>query len=112
MRSPLRGQGDGVSVVERLQESRGPFLAALGLPSEGLGERLSFEPDLERAVERADLVQEQGPEKIDFTRDLWARVERAAPSGALLLTSTSGLPASEQGEHMQDPSRLLVGHPF
>ena len=93
-------------------EQIAPTLGALGLPSEGLGERLSFEPDLERALERADLVQEQGPEQIDFKRELWARVERAVPAGALLLTSTSGLPATEQARDMHDPSRLLVGHPF
>ena len=27
---------------------------------------LSFEPDLQRAVARADLIQENGPERIDF----------------------------------------------
>jgi len=82
------------------------------LPSESLDKNLGFEPDLERAVAKADLVQENGPERSEFKQQLWARVERAAPKDALLLSSSSGRPATEQALEMKDASRLLVGHPF
>ena len=75
-------------------------------------ERLSFEPDLERAVADADVVQENGPERIDFKRDLWKRIAAAAPAHALLLSSSSALPASAQARDMAAPERMLIGHPF
>jgi ketoreductase RED1 len=93
-------------------ERFGATLAALGLPSEGLTARLEFEPDLERSIEGSDVVQENGPENIDFKPQLWARVERIAGNHALLLSSTSGHPATSQARNMTDPGRLLVGHPF
>lgn len=89
-----------------------PTLHALGLPSEKLERHLSFEPDLERAVAAADVVQENGPERIDFKQELWVRIERAAPRHALLLSSSSAKTATEQSRDMADASRLLVGHPF
>jgi len=89
-----------------------PSLRALGLPTDDLARHLRFEPDLERAVEGADVVQENGPERVEFKQELWVRVERAAPRHALLLSSSSARPATEQGRDMKDASRLLVGHPF
>lgn len=89
-----------------------PVLAALGLPTAGLDERLQFAADLEEALDGADVVQENGPENVAFKRELWARVERAVAPTTLLLSSTSGIRASSQAKEMSDPTRLLVGHPF
>ena len=97
--------------VDRASEA----LKALGC-SEALiasgPERLAFEPDLERAVAAADVIQENGPERIEFKRDLWKRVAVAAPAHALLLSSSSALPASSQARDMSAPERMLIGHPF
>ena len=89
-----------------------PTLRELGLPHESLDRSLRFEPDLERAVAGADLVQENGPERPEWKQQLWARVEKVVPKHALLLSSSSARPATEQGREMKDASRLLVGHPF
>jgi ketoreductase RED1 len=89
-----------------------PTLRALGLPADGLERNLRFEADLERAVSGVDLVQENGPEKPEWKQQLWSRIERVVPAHALLLSSSSARPATEQGRDMKDPSRLLVGHPF
>jgi len=89
-----------------------PTLRELGLAHEFLDSRLRFEPELERAVADADVVQENGPERPEWKQQLWARVENTVPKHALLLSSSSARPATEQGREMQDSSRLLVGHPF
>lgn len=89
-----------------------PTLRALGLPHESLEKNLRFEPDLERAVAGADLVQENGPERTEWKQQLWVRIERVAPRHALLLSSSSARTATEQSREMKDASRLLVGHPF
>jgi ketoreductase RED1 len=93
-------------------EKIAPTLDALGLPAKDLVSHLRFEADLERAVESADLVQENGPERLRFKQDLWARVGRTVPRNALLLSSSSAITATQQGRDLKDASRLLIGHPF
>ncbi len=79
---------------------------------DGLLARMTVEPDLETAVTGADVVQETGPEVLELKQDLFVRIESAAPREALLLSSTSGLMPSAMGARMQEPGRVLVGHPF
>lgn len=87
-------------------------LEALGLPTDNLTRKLRFEADLERAVEGAPLVQENGPERIEFKQELWSRIGRVVGTDALLLSSSSAKTATEQARDMAHPERLLVGHPF
>ena len=75
-------------------------------------DRMSVEADLEAAVAGVDAVQETAPEVLDLKQELFARVEAAAPASALLLSSTSGLLPSDMAARMQDPGRVVVGHPF
>ncbi|MBV9196039.1 MAG: 3-hydroxyacyl-CoA dehydrogenase [Solirubrobacterales bacterium] len=89
-----------------------PSLTALGLPVHGLAERLRFETELTRAVRGAAVVQENGPEDLALKRHVWAQVQQSAPPETLLLSSTSGLPATAQAQHLARPGRLVVGHPF
>ncbi|KAF2027898.1 NAD(P)-binding protein [Setomelanomma holmii] len=67
---------------------------------------------LQEAVENAHIVQESGPEDLKIKKELWKTVEQFAPKDALLWSSTSGIPASQQSESMQDKTRLLVVHPY
>src|SRR5678816_3199947 len=46
-----------------------PTLREFGLPTENLSKKLSFEPNRERAVGDVDVVQENGPERIEFKQD-------------------------------------------
>ena len=105
-------QADIETTVKGALLKIGPTLRELGLPHESLDRNLRFEPDLERAVAGADLVQENGPEQPEWKQRLWVRIEKAVPKYALLLSSSSARPATEQGREMKDASRLLVGHPF
>ena len=89
-----------------------PTLEALGLPTANLEAKLRFEADLERAVAGADLVQENGPERIEFKQDLWERISKVVGDKALLLSSSSAKTATEQALKSSRPERLLVGHPF
>ena len=85
----------------------------LGLAPEASRGRLSFEADLEAAVRGADLVQENGPERIDFKRELYARLDRLLPASTLIASSSSGLTMSEIQKACADhPERCLIGHPF
>jgi ketoreductase RED1 len=87
-------------------------LDALGLPTANLEAKLRFQADLEGAVVGADLVQENGPERIEFKQGLWARISKVVGDKALLLSSSSAKTATEQALKSSRPERLLVGHPF
>jgi ketoreductase RED1 len=89
-----------------------PSLDELGLSSAGLTERISFEADLARAVDGTDVVQENGPERLDLKHQIWTTIEAHAPAHALFLTSTSGIPATDIASALRAPERLVVGHPF
>ena len=89
-----------------------PTLKALGYDVNTLTNNLSFEQDLDKAIKDADLVQENGPEDIAFKQDLYARMEGSLKPGALVLSSSSGIPATIFTEKMKDASRVLIGHPF
>jgi ketoreductase RED1 len=105
----VRVQDPRPDLQEQLDATVAQLAPVLG---EGLGDRISVAPDLETAVDGVDVVQENGPERLDLKQELWARVEAAAPASALLLSSTSGLLPSDMAARMGEPGRLLVGHPF
>jgi ketoreductase RED1 len=89
-----------------------PSLAALGYSVSELDKALSFEADLEKAVKDADIVQENGPEVLAFKQDLYAKLDKWVKPAALLLSSSSSIPASVFSEKMTRPERALIGHPF
>jgi len=90
----------------------GPQLAAVGLDIDGLADRVHVAGDLSDAVRDADVVQENGPESVEFKKDLFARLVRDAPKHALLASSSSALPATTFTEGIEDAGRILIGHPF
>ena len=73
---------------------------------------LILDLNLETAVSKASIVQEQGPENATFKIALWPKIEQHCPPDALLWSSTSGISASVQSVNMSDRSRLVVAHPW
>ena len=73
---------------------------------------LIVDNNLESAVSKASIIQEQGPESAAFKTALWPKVEQHCPPDALLWSSTSGISASTQSIDMKDRSRLIVAHPW
>ncbi|KAF2640272.1 NAD(P)-binding protein [Massarina eburnea CBS 473.64] len=74
--------------------------------------KIQIATSLKEAVSNAHIIQESGPENLQIKRELWVRVEKYAPKNALLWSSTSGIPASQQAQDMTDKTRLLVVHPY
>ncbi|WP_019547206.1 3-hydroxyacyl-CoA dehydrogenase NAD-binding domain-containing protein [Streptomyces sulphureus] len=103
---------DAEEKLRRLVDAAWPALEQLGLAEGASAERLTVVPTLEEAVAEAEFVQESAPEKLELKRDLLARLDAAAPAGAVIASSTSGYPMTDMQTEAADPSRLLVGHPF
>ncbi|KAJ5774827.1 hypothetical protein N7457_009723 [Penicillium paradoxum] len=74
--------------------------------------RITFCSSVEEACTGASIVQEQGPENLDFKKSTWARVVRCVSRSTHLWSSMSGILASQQAADLEDKSRLLIVHPF
>jgi 3-hydroxyacyl-CoA dehydrogenase len=90
-----------------------PALQRLGLASGASQNRLSFTAALTDAVKDADLVQENGPEKIDFKKTLYRQLDELLHPSVIIASSSSGLTMSEiQSACEMHPERCVIGHPF
>jgi 3-hydroxyacyl-CoA dehydrogenase len=100
----------------RLREfvaSAWPALKRLGLSSGASESSLKFTADLAQALAGADLVQENGPERIDFKQKLYAQLDELLPPDVLIASSSSGLKMSDiQLGARSHPERCVIGHPF
>jgi len=67
---------------------------------------------LEEAVAEADLVVEAIPESLDLKRELFARLDAAAPAAAVLATNTSSLPVASIAAATARPGRVVGMHFF
>ncbi len=79
-----------------------------------LAPRISRAESAAEAVRGAAHVQESTPERIEVKRALLAELAEAVPDEALILSSSSTLPATRMAEGLPDSvaARLLIGHPF
>ncbi|MET8012091.1 3-hydroxyacyl-CoA dehydrogenase NAD-binding domain-containing protein [Streptomyces sp. NPDC005271] len=103
---------DLAEAVEAALAAAAPQLAARGLDVRGIADRVRLAGDVAEAVRGADVVQENGPEDVVFKRELFATVVREAPAHALLLSSSSAIPATAFTGELDDASRVVIGHPF
>ena len=109
LHDPAPGAERGVA--QALENARRAYgrLTLAPLPAEG---SLVFAGSVEEAVAGADFVQESAPERLELKRELLAAADRAAPAGAVICSSTSGLRPTELQAGLARPERLVVGHPF
>jgi carnitine 3-dehydrogenase len=73
---------------------------------------VAFHGSIAAAVAGADLIVESVPERLDVKQSVYAEVEEAADTTALIASSTSGILPTDLQAKMAHPERLLVAHPF
>ncbi|WP_155545933.1 3-hydroxyacyl-CoA dehydrogenase NAD-binding domain-containing protein [Amycolatopsis camponoti] len=98
-------------LAEAIADALKTFAPHLGTTAADLASRVSIATDVAEAVRDADVVQENGPESVEFKKDLFAKLEQEAPAHALLLSSSSAIPSTAFTEEI-DGTRVLIGHPF
>src|SRR5215470_14244261 len=90
-----------------------PPLERLGLSPGASQSNLTFTADLPQAIASADLVQENGPERIDFKQKLYGQLDELLPADVIIASSSSGLTMSEiQKGAAVHPERCVIAHPF
>src|SRR3954469_16959205 len=99
--------------LRKFVETAWPALKRLGLSPGASQSNLKFTPDLAQAVAGADLVQENGPERIDFKQKLYGELDQMLPPDVIVASSSSGLTMSDiQKGARSHPERCVIAHPF
>lgn len=87
-------------------------LTNIGLSQGASRDRLTFTKDSKEALSKADLVQENGPERPDFKMKLFADMDEITPVDSIIASSSSGITPTVMQSKCKHPERILVGHPF
>lgn len=103
---------DAEARLRHLVDAAWPSLTELGLAEGADRGRLTYEPDLARAVAGTDFVQESAPEDLALKVRLLADLDAATPAHVVISSSTSGYPMSDMQVSCERPGRTVVGHPF
>ena len=67
---------------------------------------------VEDAVENADLIIENGPERIEIKQSIIKTIEQYAGPDAIITSSTSGLLITEITKYAKHPERIFGCHPY
>ena len=89
-----------------------PTLTEIGLTPGASRDRLSFTTNMKEALSKADFVQENGPERVDFKIKLFADMDDATPLDSIIASSSSGITPSVMQTNAKHAERILIGHPF
>jgi len=89
-----------------------PLLTQVGLSPGASRDRLTFTPDMSRALAQADWVQENAPERPDFKIKLFAQMDEATPPNSVIASSSSGITMDVIQSGAKRPERCVIGHPF
>jgi 3-hydroxyacyl-CoA dehydrogenase len=101
------------AALRKFVETAWPALRRLGLSPGASQSNLMFTTAIPEAVAGADLVQENGPERIDFKQKLYGQLDQLLPPTVIVASSSSGLTMSEiQKGAASHPERCVIAHPF
>jgi 3-hydroxyacyl-CoA dehydrogenase len=101
------------AALRRFVETTWPALKRLGLSPGASQSNLKFTAALTQAMAGADLVQENGPERLDFKKKLYGQLDELLPPDVIIASSSSGLTMSEiQSGAPAHPERCVIAHPF
>lgn len=100
------------SAVRNYIDKAWPGLEELGLTDRATPDAVSFARTAREAVDGVDFVQENVPERLPIKHSTYAEIEPALMSNAIVSSSTSGLTLEALQEGWENPSNLILGHPF
>jgi len=101
------------AALRKFVETAWPALKRLGLAPGASQSNLKFAAAIAQAVSGVDLVQENGPERIDFKQKLYEQLDELLPPDVIIASSSSGLKMSDiQSGAKSHPERCVIAHPF
>lgn len=75
-------------------------------------EKLHFVVSAAEAASKADLIQENTPEKTDLKAKVLEEVDAAGGPQKIIISSTGGIPPTQLQASCKAPERFVVVHPF
>lgn len=112
---PVRAYDPAEGAEERLRDyvkTAWPVMTELGLTSNGDPDAITFCATAPEAVKGAAFIQESVPERLPIKHKIYAEIEDAMETDAILSSSASGLTLSQMQGGWRDPGRMVLGHPF
>ena len=103
---------DTERAVKNYIETAWPTLEQLGLTTYGDPDNIRFCKSAADAVDGADFIQENVPERLAIKCATFAEIEPVLQDTAIVASSASGLMLSQMQEGWQNPERFVLGHPF
>ena len=100
------------AAVLRYIEQAWPALEELGLTARAEPDAIRFAGSAAEAVQAAQFVQENVPERLPIKHATYQEIEPALSPDAIVSSSTSGLTLEALQEGWKTPSPLVLGHPF
>ena len=101
------------SALRKFVETAWPALERLGLSPGASQSNLKFTAAIADALGEVDLVQENGPERIDFKQKLYGQLDELLAPDVIIASSSSGLTMSEiQKGAPAHPERCVIANPF
>ena len=73
---------------------------------------LVFSSNIKDAVSKADLIQENVPERLELKKKVINQLSQYAPKNCIIASSSSGLLPSELQSNCINPKRFIIAHPF
>ena len=103
---------DAEARIRAAVERAWPSARKLGVFAGADPARLTFVASVEEVAERADFIQESAPENEEIKRSVHAAIDKVAAPSVLVASSSSGLLPTRIQEGLDNPGRMLIGHPF
>src|SRR5258708_36452390 len=101
------------AALRKFVETAWPALKRLGLSPGASQSNLTFTADLAQALAGVDLVQENGPERIDFKQKLYGQLDEQLPPDVIIASSSPCLTMLESHDVAPShPAPRVIGHPF
>jgi 3-hydroxybutyryl-CoA dehydrogenase len=104
--------GKGRASIEQIVRKGVDLGKVTATDAEAMQRRLITTTRLNEALDGADFVIEAAPERIDLKLQLFADIERFAPSAAVVATNTSALSVTEMAGSLANPARVAGMHFF
>ena len=89
-----------------------PTLEALDLTARGNPDQVTFASSAAAAVDGADFIQENVPERLPVKHATFAEIEPVLDAAAIVASSASGLTLTQMQAGWQNPHNFILGHPF
>jgi 3-hydroxyacyl-CoA dehydrogenase len=101
------------AALRKFVDTAWPALERLGLSPGASRSNLKFTAAVAQAITGVELVQENGPERIDFKQKLYGQLDELLPPDVIIASSSSGLKMSDiQLGAASHPERCVIAHPF